>query len=94
MASTPPRRLGDHLDIDDNVAQIERPTLEDPISPEQFNLDYHDASSVAESEGSSGHDTEMDVIMQGLRAAEANKLAADANAKIEELKLQMVSVSY
>ena len=47
MASTPPRRMGDHLDIDDNVAQIERPTLEDPISPEQFNLDYHDASSVA-----------------------------------------------
>jgi hypothetical protein len=34
----------------------------------------------------------MDVIMQGIRAAEANKLVAEAtaNAKIEELKLQMV----
>ena len=86
MPSTQPRHMGDHLVNNDNAAPIERPTPGDPISPERFELDYHDASSVAESEGSSSHDQpEMDEIMQGLRAAKA-----DANAKIEELKLQMV----
>ena len=54
--------MGDHPDKVDKAASP--PPAPDPISPELFNLDYHDASSVAESVCSSSHDQpEVDVIM-------------------------------
>jgi len=89
MADTPPGHKGDHPG---NVDTIELPTLApDPISPELFKPGSRKASSVAGSICSSSHDqSEVDAIMQGIRAAEASQRAAEAEAQVEELKLQLV----
>jgi len=95
MADPPLGHTGDHPGT---VKTRGLPILTpDPISPELFRQGSRKASSVRSSVSSSSHDqAEMDVIMQGIRAAEASRRAAEAetraaeaDAHVEELKLQL-----